>query len=645
MPLDRATMLNATGTSAAAQGCKELRDVFETLRDVNKRLDQATHDVYGILYISHLIYEGHIKRPSLNLARYKENCLKLSPSGVFSNDVINEWLKQGRAEGNVQIPAKKAAMEREFIDRELVMTNLEHSQSAIRLRFNNLARPHLRCLKILDFPNEVLLIILEYVEGYEGDASPSQTSNWNSCRKDIQNARLVCRKFRDLGSLLLVRIVDVELNQASVDRLNEISQHPSVSKGVRVVKVILDQYNDMLIDFETFLSFHAGQLENQVRLFIGDDPERRTSETATSAMSIVSTLRQRIDDLYVATDAGRVEDDRGWLSSLGSAHKKLLALVNKQSSLMEPRAFPRVVGAAIARMPFSRTLEFRDSSCGYPSRRQSINFEDRDIWGQVYRLMLEPITGADATAQGISSTQNYRCIFELIAAAQITGVLFRTIDITVWNPGCQGGLSVPHEDRGAFSAGMKQLKKFSFRIGIGPDDDHIDDVQEFLSACLDTPSLEHLELVTVMDPRRILDTMRIDAGQVMSSTLRPNLTALILHNVGLDLSDIVALKKIQKFPRHVDLENIRLYSGTWEEALDVLRDVRPRSINLRGLRGGERRDIPKRFYRKIFGESTDETGGESVAERYVLYGYLFRDLQGLDMLVWSCNPLMCLREG
>jgi len=91
--------------------------------------------------------------------------------------------------------------------------------------------------------------------------------------------------------------VDAEPNQASVDQLNDISQDSSVSKGVRVVRVILDQYNDMLIDFEAFLSLHAGQLENQVQLFIGDDPERTASETATSAMPIVSTLRQRIDGL------------------------------------------------------------------------------------------------------------------------------------------------------------------------------------------------------------------------------------------------------------------------------------------------------------------------------------------------------------
>lgn len=116
----------------------------------------------------------------MDLDRYKEKSLKVPPPGVFSNDV------EKKAE------MERELMEREFVDRELTMRNLEHSQSTLRLRFNNLARQHLRCLNIMDFPNEALLIILEYVKGYEGYASPSRTSNWNSCRKDIQNTRLVC---------------------------------------------------------------------------------------------------------------------------------------------------------------------------------------------------------------------------------------------------------------------------------------------------------------------------------------------------------------------------------------------------------------------------------------------------------------------
>jgi len=66
-------MLSAAGTSPAARGCEELRDIFETLRDVNKRLDQATLNVYGILYISHILYKGHIKRPPWTWIGTKRN--------------------------------------------------------------------------------------------------------------------------------------------------------------------------------------------------------------------------------------------------------------------------------------------------------------------------------------------------------------------------------------------------------------------------------------------------------------------------------------------------------------------------------------------------------------------------------------------
>ena len=58
-------------------------------------------------------------------------------------------------------------------------------------------------------------------------------------RQAVYNSRLVCRRFRDLATPLLLPTVRVKLEQGSLDRLDAISKNPAVAASVRGIEVVL----------------------------------------------------------------------------------------------------------------------------------------------------------------------------------------------------------------------------------------------------------------------------------------------------------------------------------------------------------------------------------------------------------------------
>jgi hypothetical protein len=55
----------------------------------------------------------------------------------------------------------------------------------------------------------------------------------------------------------------VDLNQESLTRLEEISRHPTISKGVHAVKIVPHMYNSSFTEIEHFVSYYAEEFENQ----------------------------------------------------------------------------------------------------------------------------------------------------------------------------------------------------------------------------------------------------------------------------------------------------------------------------------------------------------------------------------------------
>lgn len=123
-------------------------------------------------------------------------------------------------------------------------------------------------MHILDLPDEILLEIFEHVEDFDANFPfPHEDFLRDDEREDVRSLRLVCRRFADASSQLLVRVVRVHANEPSIARLEAISRHPTIAKGVRFVRVVFHLYNASFADFDWFFISHADELADQIDSF------------------------------------------------------------------------------------------------------------------------------------------------------------------------------------------------------------------------------------------------------------------------------------------------------------------------------------------------------------------------------------------
>ncbi|KAK3361058.1 hypothetical protein B0T24DRAFT_643433 [Lasiosphaeria ovina] len=80
------------------------------------------------------------------------------------------------------------------------------------------------------FPNEMLRMIFSFAQ----DSSPADEKTPN---KTIQNIRLACRDFCELSSEFLLPVVDINVSSADLEYLEAISRHPTIGRGVKVVRL------------------------------------------------------------------------------------------------------------------------------------------------------------------------------------------------------------------------------------------------------------------------------------------------------------------------------------------------------------------------------------------------------------------------
>lgn len=110
-------------------------------------------------------------------------------------------------------------------------------------------RAAIRPLKVVDMPNEILTNVFSNFEGdsspqIQFDGSPYDYPLPSPDIASIKNIRLTCRAFCEVASEILLPVVDVSSTRSSLQRLEEISIHPTIWKSVRVLRFHANPYNE-----------------------------------------------------------------------------------------------------------------------------------------------------------------------------------------------------------------------------------------------------------------------------------------------------------------------------------------------------------------------------------------------------------------
>ncbi|KXX76214.1 hypothetical protein MMYC01_205528 [Madurella mycetomatis] len=596
-----------------------LKTAYDDLRTTNELLQDAEREICRLMTVKMWWFPDQ-SGPQYSSQQYKRK-------GFGFRDLFeSRWWDWASENGLLESV--------DNVDRRLEKANaskmeLTGIQDALRCGINELSRPSLRSLSILDLPDEILLQIFEMVE----DPTPYLPSlcYFGPGRQDIKSARLVCRRFCHVSSELLVRLVRVSFNEPSLVRLEEISRHPTIAKGVRAIRVVLHFYNFSFTDFDWFISYYADEVEEQANMFhrvhgLVNVPEQTASDMIAQARAVTSTLRRLTSTDSV--DHGEHLEDGEYRVRLNDIHRQYLLLLDKQESLIKSGRFSRAVSSAIAMMPGTRKLEFRDADFEFTKER-ALMIPGSDIWGPLYRSMLQPTTGYHVRTYGLEPP-SYQCISDTVGAIRSAGVLLSSVDINLSVPGYPGSLVPAPDIRQLFSSGMQQLEEFAFECADNANEEETDEINNFLSACLDSPSLQTLSLGLGDSETEVA---KMNLGHIMGSKPRYKLTDITLRQVAMDLAELVLFLKLLPQPMsRIFLSDFRLLSGTWREALDALQKKKPRIVHLREPQGAECDDMPREDYERIFGNGMSIE--ESEAEFYIR-----------DPILLSHNPLQTLDEG
>ncbi|CAN8105423.1 unnamed protein product [Discula destructiva] len=285
-----------------------------------------------------------------------------------------------------------------------VSDRLEELADIQRKHFNDSIRGLARPLTISDIPDELLSQIFGHVRGAWNDvglrfSTVHQADTGDTC--SIKNVRLTCRRFCATSSHLLLRRVFITLDSASLAHLDELSRHPTLSKGIQAVCVHMCHLTATLAANELeFVDFLATEMRDQVGLHrdhllelygpavLQESARPEMDSTDLERLYAIEKGRQvhnawRDYAILLAENTVRGSDDIegtaekiAAVSSLRVGHQVYMQRVSEQQRLLESGALLRCVAEAMARMPTAVRLSMTDVEDFLKKAKRS-SFRDR----------------------------------------------------------------------------------------------------------------------------------------------------------------------------------------------------------------------------------------------------------------------------
>ena len=362
----------------------------------------------------------------------------------------------------------------------------------------------------------------------------------------IKSLRLVCRRFCEIGSELLVPVLSFRFNKESLRRITEISDHASIRKSVREIKFILAFYNRSLTTIEGFVSFY-GQC-----LFSRSGPRKLRS----------------LAEKQEGPEWCHVKD----------IHRQYLELLKLQDAFIQSPATYQELGSAIANMPHATNLVFCNSFF-----RSGPDVLPPNEWDKFSCYMLQPLSAGDMW-RGNLPHPSYQCVIDVINAVLATaGTSFYDLTFQLCSLGRPADMAAP----GLRPVPLSQkLRKVSFDYGHisqdGQNGQDARDIRQFLSVCLEIPNLESLESLSInMDVNRKAQPLLLLWKLTPRGSSFPKLTSISVTYVTLKYDDLIAfLNRLSTPMVNLSMQWVNLVGGSWEATLDALREKEPQAASV-----------------------------------------------------------------
>ncbi|KAI1353980.1 hypothetical protein F5Y01DRAFT_274908 [Xylaria sp. FL0043] len=414
-------------------------------------------------------------------------------------------------------------------------------------------------------------------------------------RRDIQNVRLTCRRFSSLGTRLLIDTISVEPQRDSLSRLEELARHPVLRKSVYGVEVRLNFYHSRpaTMDLREFARVWAGRVLYDCDTLLEGRRLREgcIGDRNREAETVFIEAGELQDDWYEFADNNVIEPGHeAHIDALRGCREIYRKRYEDQKQILESGLYIETITQALAQMPSVKFLSFVDRVCWccYPDDQSWYDLTDNPI--ALAEHYIAPIGERELEPCELGSELPTNLIVEILEALPKlgTGVEYLQIDLTG-----SARLSIPVPDaqvRQNLSILAKQLRRVyvSFNRYFVDENDlpnnvvppnMPEEIYEFLSAILDTDSLQDLSIVLsgfgAPSPR--LPSI----GPVLCRQDRSKLRTLKLCGISIHGHELEHLVKSLKSVGGSEDEELRakfeklyLLSGSRAEVVQLLSEVK-----------------------------------------------------------------------
>lgn len=452
---------------------------------------------------------------------------------------------------------------------------LEEMRDTMRRTINEAVRPFLRPLNILDLPDELLRHIFLHIRG------DTTTFNFDDCDdsgddvQQVKDLRLTCRRFCATSSHLLMFYVKVDLTPESLAHLDRVSQHPTISKGIRVVKIYLGRHFDPEIshDFRAFAGYQGSKLRRSIRFW---------------KMNIWHPLRHRelsqeaIDRAILIAESFQKAAQNGLDENcpehvlLRQAQECYSQHYKYQLSLQRG-AFAQAIVSAMLRMPTAVWLSIDDGDMtptfAAVEKAESIVPGDlEDLSALQLKLQVPRFSWMMERYRELSNPP-VDLIPSILLAIGEAGIGLIGLEIDIHQPGNLSSILADQVKPSEMQVSSKQLSAFTFRLrdAILLPAEAVSALKVFLSTILQASSLQSIDLYFDSICEAPSDSQSIVS---MATVLFPH------HWPSLEKMSFegpFCCDDLKKLVNHVNKDvklqwSGDLLDGSWADVLDVLRN-------------------------------------------------------------------------
>lgn len=523
-------------------------------------------------------------------------------------------------------------LKEDTVNQDRLRGRLEELRDTTRRTINEAVRPFLRPLNILDLPDELLCHVFLYVRErmsmyklafYELDSGNVE---------QIKKLRLTCKRFCATSSHLLMLTVTVSMNAQSLAHLDRVSRHPTISKGIRTIKICLGDHfdRDVANDVGAFARYQGTKLRNCI-----DHWQWNVQNGLFFFRHLSREFLQKAIGRAVAIADSFDEAVRHGLDETCSEHVLLRTAQEcyrqqyESQLLLQRGHFVQAIVSAMMQMPAATCLSIQDGDNRAISSSEwnstNINPEDLDDL-ETLRLKLQApsLSWFKASCYELGSPP-VDMVPSILSSVGEAGISLAVLDIDVPTPDDLSSFSTDQLEPSKSQASSQKLKAFAYRPRdyLSLSTEAVPLFTGFLFTLFETSSLQRIHLCfDFMYKRTFLGRPTTSMAPILLSRPWPNLKELSF-NGPFQFQDL--RKLVKHIDKDVELEWCGfLMDGSWAEVLDFLRDCRLHATITLGdmngsIAGAEVEECSMEGLDYIFGE-----GGltPSLASKSRAVGYL-----------------------